>query len=77
MKQIKVPAHEKMLREFQDVFSEDSSAETPPEKVITMRIPIKPGSKPPTPGPIQGNPWGRCHQMADPGVPGGAWAGQP
>ncbi len=36
-----------MLREFQDVFPEDLPAETHPEHEITMRIPIKPGSKPP------------------------------
>ena len=41
------PALEELLREFKDVFPEDLPAETPPEREITMQIPIKAGSTQP------------------------------
>ncbi len=39
-----LPALKELLKEFQDVFPEDLPAENPPELVITIWIPIKPGS---------------------------------
>jgi hypothetical protein len=42
-----------LLKEFKDVFPKDLQAETPPERETTMRIPIKPGSKPPHQAPYR------------------------
>ena len=47
------PELEGLLKEFKDVFPEDLPAETPPEREITMRIPIKPGSTPPHQAPYR------------------------
>ena len=47
------PELEGLLREFKDVFPEDLPAETPPEREITMRIPIKPGCPPPHQAPYR------------------------
>jgi hypothetical protein len=48
-----LPELELLLEEFRDVFPEDLPAETPPECEITMRIPIKPGSRPPHQAPYR------------------------
>ncbi len=51
------PRSQEVVEEFPglDVFPEDLPAETPPEREINMRIPIKPGSKPPHQVPYKGN----------------------
>ncbi len=64
-----LPALEELLKEFKDVFPEDLPAESPPEREITMRIPIKPGSKPPH-QPLTGYPLG---QMPPSGRPLSTW----
>jgi len=48
-----LPELERLLEEFRDVFPEDLPAETPPEREITMRIPIKLGSRPPHQAPYR------------------------